>query len=504
MLADFPDDPRISKAIATWALDPPTTSSSTYPFWTKALARTATIGDVRVLPLIQERLAKPKGGSQFWPKFYAALERLVPQLEALPQSSGSEHAIAALMRQVEGLSRARARSAATAAPREEVPQVEGTPLVQARIHLEASRIAPAIEAMLVAWRDTRVPAIADAIDRATRLLPSWEKPLGTSAKAVHEAWMRALRDDPAGAMPQLLQNVNIGGTSAAEQHVVELATLADDPRIALRLAAITRQPTISPQRAQYWKSLLEIIARARDVRTCEPVRRQFRDFTVTHLDHYRQARRILGDFVIDPSSVFSSWPLELVDARERKELDEVAAALGALEAKVDPTERQLIAAIAESWNDEGPRLVYADWLSERDHPRGELIVLATKKRRTGAETKRMAELAKAPYIHGALSDLGGLEVERGLPKTLSIAYWASSITWHAVVGHPLLGLLEHLTLESSAVAAIDDVARVLLHPETRRLERVTSNGYEREILDPLEPLVKERFRREGKALVRRS
>src|SRR5205814_7138628 len=82
LLAAFPDDPRVSRAIATWAIDPITTSSSTYPFWTRALDIVARSRDVRAIALVSRRLAKPPEKSQFWPKFYAALAKLVAKLEA--------------------------------------------------------------------------------------------------------------------------------------------------------------------------------------------------------------------------------------------------------------------------------------------------------------------------------------------------------------------------------------------------------------------------------------
>jgi len=44
-------------------------------------------------------------------------------------------------------------------------------------------------------------------------------------------------------------------------------------------------------------------------------------------------------------------------------------------AKSDDTERELLQAIREAPNDNGPRLVYADWLTERGDRRGEFIML---------------------------------------------------------------------------------------------------------------------------------
>jgi uncharacterized protein (TIGR02996 family) len=62
------------------------------------------------------------------------------------------------------------------------------------------------------------------------------------------------------------------------------------------------------------------------------------------------------------------------------------------------SEAALLAAITEAPNDDGPRLVYADWLLQQDdegaRARGEYIALACSAMRSPKRTSRMKELVE--------------------------------------------------------------------------------------------------------------
>lgn len=505
VLATFPKDPRLAAAIADWALDPPTTSSSTYSFWVRVLGILARSGDVRVLPRLRQRLATQGGTSAFWPKFTTAVGKAADTLAAVTVPALSAADAARIAELARAVPRLRSEPATVTAKAERAPTVEGPPLVQAAAHLAANRIPAAIEALLVCWRETRVPAVADAIDRATRLLPTWEKPLDAlDEKSAHEAWLAAFAEDPALHLPQLLQYVRVGGSTAATHHVTELATLPDDPRMATHLSAVAAMFGVSPEKAQYWRTLFEIVARARDVRTCAPLRADFRDFASTYWYHHKHGRRIVGPFVFDPASVFPQWPLAL-DPASQQQFELVLGRLAEAEARADQTERKLLAEIAEAWSDQGPRLVYADWLSDRGHPRGELIVLACKKNRTKAEEQRLATLRAVPYLMGALSDFvsSKAELDRGLLGELPLD-GVGAFTFRALRGHPLLAVVSSMVFDRTNEDRFDvgDFARVIVDPALVRLATVASLSAP--TLDALAPLVGERFERKGTKLVRRA
>jgi uncharacterized protein (TIGR02996 family) len=517
LLAAFPDDPRIAKAVATWALDPPTTSSSTYPFWTRTLDAVARIGDRRAIGPLAQRLAMPPAASkmsprgstkpsQFWAKFYTALERVIAALERAPAPAAEAAPIVRdLAGRIATLEVVDAALPVLGRGREPAPKVDGPPLAQALAHATAGRVLDAIDALLVAWRVCRAPELADLIDRANRLLPAHAAAFPIEPKVAAAAWQAAFDADPIANLPALLHHVNVGGAAAAVQHVIDLATLPDDPRIALRLAEVAPRFDISPERTQYWKSLWETIARTRDVRTCDPLRRNFSDFTGTYYDHHRQGRRLAGPFVLDPG------PTPTLDAGQHALVNQIAAALAAVEASGDRTERELLAAIAADFEQIGPRLVYADWLTEREHPRGEAIVLSCKASPSQAERKRLAALLggfRVPCnVYGPFHAFA-IVLEHGLPARLKSDFQASSITWRHLAGHPLLPFVELIDVSELArpprQPLPEDLARVLLDPAATRLTRVTGvpSGEGDSLLDTLPPLLGKRWKRTGKDLVR--
>jgi uncharacterized protein (TIGR02996 family) len=255
--------------------------------------------------------------------------------------------------------------------------------------------------------------------------------------------------------------------------LMELANLPDDPRVALRLAELVSIFGVSPQRTQYWKSLLEQLARIGDVRTCEPLRVAFRDFTNKYFDHHRQAKRIIRDFVVQPPSIAA------LPAADRALIGELSRTIDQAEAK--SLARTLVAAVAADWTDDGPRLVYADWLSEREHPRGEAIVLECKRGRTQAEDARLTELRESAYLYGAVHDLAELKPEhcdRGIPVRLVLKWSAGSLNWRALANHPLVALIESLDVgEVQQPPTADDlVAFVKTATRLQAIERAEEDG----------------------------
>jgi len=500
-LAAFPDDPRIAHAFATWARDPITTSSSTYPFWTRGLELVVRARDVRALPLIARRLKMKPEGSQFWARFYAALAKARAQLADVQPLAVDEARIAKLAKAAAKLTvvtpaPARPRVAASA------PTLDGPPLAQAVAHAEAGRVQAALDALLEAWRALgKPPALADAIDRATRLLPAWDRALG-SVGDVPSAWLAAFDADPMAAMPQLLENVNAGGAAPAERALAKLATLPDDPRVAMRLVELCSVSGISPERTHYWRTLLELIARTADVRTAPYLRVAFRDFTGRYYDHHRQARRLVGTWALEPPAPPQLGPTET------RHLAALARALAQLEAARDHTEEQLVRAIADAWEDPGPRLVYADWLIEREHPRGELILLASKPAPTPGEAARLREVRRHGQLLGPLDDLGaswqedrGLGLERGLPTTLPVRHTGHSPIWRKLAGYPLLACIGEIAFAAASTPPPpEDLARVIVDPLAVRLAHV--RGVPAEYLRLLAPAVAPRFVVRGNDLVR--
>jgi uncharacterized protein (TIGR02996 family) len=475
LLEAFPDDPRISRAVATWAQDPPTTSSSTFPFWTRMLGVVARTGDSRAVRPLRKRLAATpppskdawkKGPSQFWGKFYGAIERTLSKLDgSAAQVVSAELApLAQLAKQL--TPRAPATVEPITAPAA-ATVVAGPPLERARQHLAAGHVAPAIKAMLEAWRAWRAPELADAIDLATRLLPSYDRPLGTTDGAVSDAWDEAFASTPVASLPQLLASLPVGGPKQAELRLARLTTLEDDPRIALRLAELSATTSIaSPERTHFWRALFELIARIRDLRTCAPLVAQFDRFTGTYYDHHRQARRIVGPFALDPVAALGGVPK--VPGTSRATFDALVADLEKLDAA--RPERALCRAIAKD-GDAGWS-IYADWLQERSHPRGEAITLELAAARGGSTKgteRRLAELRSTPYLNGPFDDLTGRVGQwKRAPlvataRELAVDTWAGTLTWRALVGYAPLAVIQRIRFDATVLQrpTAEDFGRVL-------------------------------------------
>ncbi len=507
LLDAYPDDPRIAKAVAEWTLVPITTSTSKYMFWTRMFAVTVRTGDVRAIPIFKKRLAgaaRRDNAGTGWEKGDKAIAKVVASLAKLPAVPVPDaKLLAKLTTQIGKLSPITTTAPVVTRVREPAVKLDGPSLAQAATHLKAGRTGQAITAMLERWREVRVPELADLIDRATRLLPTYDLPLATSDEELHATWMAACAADPQHAMPQLLQNVNHGAVKLREMQIAELATLPDDSRLSIRLAQLAMGGAHA-EAGSYWKRLFEAIAKMRDVRTCAPLRRDFNDFKSKYFYHHATGRRIVSKFAINPEQSFETWPVEL-DQDDRKLFAALESLVAAAETKATSRERELIAAIAEDFDDELPRQVYADWLLERGHPRGELILLEGKPQRTEAETARLVELAKVPYIHGTFYDFAESELtsDRGFIRTLKHAFDTSSLTWREVSKYPLLALVETIDLSRYLkFPTAEDFGLVIDRATSLRRIQGVRTQLEAEDGEPIAPLVKGRFKLVGDDLVR--
>ena len=154
-------------------------------------------------------------------------------------------------------------------------------------------------------------------------------------------------------------------------------------------------------------------------------------------------------------------------------------------AKAQRRERDLLVAIANDWKSDGPREVYADYLMEREHPRGELIVLETKPKLAAAEAARHEEVADVPGLFGALDRFCGpkSQRDRGLYREVTLWFGANTLTWRMAASSPLAALIETVDLEDSDLPTAADFARfVAAAPRLRELKGVTRAGIAQ--LDP--------------------
>lgn len=316
---------------------------------------------------------------------------------------------------------------------------DGPPLERALAHATRGDLAAVIGEVLEVWRETRAVELADLIDRASRLLPTYDRPLSIDRcddTAIEKAWQQAFTKHPVAAMPQLLQYSSTGAETHFAKRWACLASLPDDPRISRRVAACLAS-SISDL-------TLEILERGREATSWAAAKLIARDIEV-----------IIDEGNDDP---YSAWETEnlarsqkFAFARERPagKLPNTAAPLVAaierelerLEAPVR-AEAALIDAIADDWKDDEPRSIYADWLIERGHPRGEYLALLLRgeKRQTPAQRRRFAMLSDVPMLYGVLDEVAVMRRrvrDRGIDRSLDV-YWSTTpLLWQAL-GHSAL------------------------------------------------------------------
>jgi uncharacterized protein (TIGR02996 family) len=169
-------------------------------------------------------------------------------------------------------------------------------------------------------------------------------------------------------------------------------------------------------------------------------------------------------------------PPPVLPAADRALVGELSRAVDAAEAA--SLGRKLVAAIAAAWDDDAPRLVYADWLSQREHPRGEAITLDLGGDDSPSTRDRMVELQDhTPHVYGALDDLAEVAPasrERGIPTRLPIRWGTCSLNWRAAAAHPLIALVETIDVGEVQVPPDADDLRGFVAAATRlrAIERV--------------------------------
>jgi uncharacterized protein (TIGR02996 family) len=258
---------------------------------------------------------------------------------------------------VGGLSwRARPRRAVTEVI--ERPQAEG--LRQAQEALQAGDDEATLGGLLSVWRQSRSPALAGLIDMVgTRLRkspPDDETSWHALAKSGDPAVLGRLLAAP---WPRRLRD--------ALRRVEALRRFLPDPRLARAYVTLLERfpgDYTGETAVSFW---LAVIGDARSVHDPRFEGRLSAAARSVHLGEWRCRG-------VDPEARrgVTSIPRSLTPSDEVR-IERLEAAVRADSAAL--TEANLLAAIHADPEDDGPRLVYADWLLERGDPRGELIVL---------------------------------------------------------------------------------------------------------------------------------
>ncbi|MGV3624108.1 MAG: TIGR02996 domain-containing protein [Archangium sp.] len=352
----------------------------------------------------------------------------------------------------------------------------------------------ALELALASWRKTKHPRFAAVADLATmRALPQPRPVVGDSGKAVDvKAWNELFAKRDPLDVPRLFEAVGGGKSSTAAERVVLLSKL-NDPRVVSGVLALLEAPPYRAQTAMpFFRACVTALVESGDPR----VR--------TALDDLSSRYKVIletsvGDLVANllhrsAKSLDAVKPVPLPEKLEKTatELEalfagERASAKQASSSKRSATQNDdaLLAAIYASPGDDGPRLVFADALTERGDVRGEFISLQVARARglvTREQFSRERALLRDAKRRVAfampLSRGGKPTFHRGFPAKFEVD--AKSVKH--VVGSPAFGTVSKISyLESLS----NKLAReVVQHENARNVKAVSS--LKRELFDGLE------------------
>jgi uncharacterized protein (TIGR02996 family) len=272
-------------------------------------------------------------------------------------------------------------------------------LEAARAAVARDDFAAALTALLDAWKAIPAAAIADAIDRVgERAQAKLKPPTGKTPKERNDAWNKAAKQSDVVIRGVLLASLTETKGNVETLERIELLIKHSDPRIAKRLGDLVETPIYNASVSRtrlFWKRLFELLPKLGDPRL---IVRQ-RGFAKAWQDNEELndperpelAKRLAA---VGPAMVeaYGDGPPELSTDDEAR-CAAVVAAIRAPASTGEHTEAELLAEIYAAPDDDQVRMVYADWLTEHDDPRGEFIVLQLVRAR-GEQTKEQAQREK--------------------------------------------------------------------------------------------------------------
>ncbi|MBA2539860.1 MAG: TIGR02996 domain-containing protein [Deltaproteobacteria bacterium] len=283
-----------------------------------------------------------------------------------------------------------------------------TLLDRAALSLERGEYAIALPILIAQWRVRKAPELGDLIDRVD------ERVTGAPFEGSTDRWLAAaaVADDLSrGPLLRAIPKRTLEDT----QRVLDVATEWDDPRLTRILRGLLVElPWTGRRSRDGWREIFRFIASQRDPRLVELVHTLPPTWTIGE-EMQRFLTKLLTS-AVKPVAI-APWP--------------EAAALGAL-LGVTPsivtkaeTEADLLARIYEHPEDDAPRAVYADWLLERENPRGEFIVLQLRPDKDDAATKRELALLKKhqkAWLGPMEPVIRAVELRRGFPASATIKF----------------------------------------------------------------------------------
>jgi uncharacterized protein (TIGR02996 family) len=276
------------------------------------------------------------------------------------------------------------------------PDSIGSVLEPALKALEEGREADALRLLLEAWRASKAPAIASAIDALSKRIDAMRNLVRPApVKLDDKQWMPlAAKGDPVD-VGLLLSTFLTHRSVEAAKRLEKLAAIAPDPRVSAAIAGwIATPPYQARTTVPFWKKAFERLIALDDPATIPPLTAARAGFEKT-LASSEWARTWFGKQVDHAlETLHARWPrtpsvgeadsmhLLKILGRATSPVEGTARA-ASLVTDREKKNRDFLEKIYADPADDALRQVYADWLVEQGNPRGEFINLQFQRLRDG-------------------------------------------------------------------------------------------------------------------------
>jgi len=239
--------------------------------------------------------------------------------------------------------------------------------------------ALALEELIDAWRAQPAAELAALVAGVQRLIPT------TPFVGNSDEWVRAAKKVDVAGRAALVAGLGEGRMGDISDRLEAAHAWGPDPRVADWLIdLITNVPFTSDSSLPFWATVWQAIDGQKDPRfvplaTSLPPTWKIREGIRPKLG------RALGRAVAELPPAVTLAPDELVQIAELHQRFKPAA-------KGGHSEAEFLAAIYADPDDDGPRMVYADWLADKGDPRAELIALQCSAEKSPANDKRIRKL----------------------------------------------------------------------------------------------------------------
>jgi uncharacterized protein (TIGR02996 family) len=397
-----------------------------------------------------------------------------------------------------------------------VSTARGNELAQVQAQLASGAYAGALDSLLRAWERCKAAAIADLIDELGAWLASALPPI-TGKKSELDGLWRDVGDATRPVdVPRLAVALDLGSANQLEAWLEILDRFPLDPRLCAPVIAISTKfvaSTAGPTRTRAFR-LAEKIADGR----CIP---QIQKLIAKRSDAWNanelrdRVRKMLAKFAPPPALPAAD---KTIVAALGKQIGKLAKqpppddkALARKTTGANHAGEQLLAQVLADPTNDGPRVVYADYLQEVGDSRGELITLQLLAERTPEQQARLDTLLKnkanlvrwlgplAAVVTEPVLDRGALAAavtqpvfERGFLHAARVKLVTPKHR-SELVHHPLWATVEEVwtndlpLIESPALSSLRRVVGLTIDEALTLASRTTPSRLEGLIRMPFEP-----------------